>query len=384
MAEEIRKRVRASVPEAAIAPVPTASQLDGVVTEITTTFGSNVMRRATAVPGFCQTETGIFMMDMGLLGGIPEGLSTMFFGWPSGGKTTLAKRVAGNFQKKYPEKSVVFVDLEKTYDNNWAAVHGIDNERLYIVQPNSGEEAVDIIDACLQAPETACLIMDSIPTLIPMKEADSSASDDFYAIRSKLIARLCSKTLSATTKARHNWGFSPTTIFINQWRDKLDATKMGIKTKLPGGQQPNFLCTTQIEVKNYEVTGKSDKGLDIVLHNDHSFKFKKTRIGNSIREGEFRMIRDPAHYLGAGAIDEAMQVVGYAKKFGLLTGGGKSQRIDGIDKVFGKQEEIGNFFEDNPEEFLNVKRRIIMAQRLDMGLQALPPDQYLLGWCEAA
>ena len=382
MADEPRKRVRTSTPAPDRAEPVEDNQLENLAGQVADRFGTSVMRKATAVPGFCQTETGIFVLDMALLGGVPEGLSTMFFGWPSGGKTTLAMRVAANMQRKYPDKQVVYMDLEKTYDNSWAATHGMDNDRLFICQPNSGEEGVDIAHGVLQAPETACFILDSIPTVIPMKEADSSASDDFYAIRSKLIGKMCTKILDATTKARHNWGYAPTTILINQWRDKLDATKMGIKTKLPGGQQPNFLCTTQIEIKNFEVTGKTDKGIDCVLHNEHSFKIKKSRIGNSLREGEFRMIRDNGHYLGAGAIDEASQVVGYAKKFGLLTGGGKNQRIDGTDQSFGSMEAIGEFLEDNAEHYINLKRRNIMAQRIDRGLPPLPPDQYLLGWCE--
>lgn len=354
--------------------------LAAIMAQVTSRMGANVMRRATAVPGFNQIETGIFTLDMALLGGIPEGLTTMIFGWESSGKTTLAKRVAGRMQKKYPNKAVIFVDLEQTYDRQWGAKHGIDNERLIIVSPESGEQAVDVVDACLRAPETALIIIDSLPTLVPMAEANSSAEDTLVAARSRLIGRLCSKILQATITAR-NHGNAPTVILINQWRLKIGVSKGDPRT-LPGGQQPKFLCTTMIEMKNKEIAGRNSRDIEIVSHNEHAFVIKKSRVGNSSRTGEFVMIRDPEHALGEGAIDDAHVVVSYAKKFGLLTGGGASWRIDGLDRKFGKMAEVADFLEAHEEELLDLKRRLVIIQRTDMGLLPLPRDNYLLGFCE--
>ena len=340
--------------------------------------GPYVMRKATAVPGYNQTETGIFTLDLALLGGIPEGLTSMLFGYESSGKTTLAARIVARLQRKYPDKQVVYVDTEQTYDNTWSARHGVDNDRLWLVQPTSGEEAVDIIDAILRTPDTTAMVLDSLPALVPMKESEGSAEDALVAVRARLIGRLCSKILDATNAAR-KIGSSPTSLLINQWRTKIGVVK-GDPRVLPGGYQPKYLATTMIEVKNKEETGPNFRGVPIVLRNHHAFVLKKSKVGNSMREGEFQMIRDPDHPLGAGAIDEVDTVCGFAKKFGLITGGGSSWHIADVNKKFGKQLEIEQFFEAEPEEYVMLKRRIIMAQRRDMGLSFLPPDSYLYGW----
>lgn len=385
-----RQRPAAPPPEAEVEEVDNHPNLNAIIAQVSGRMGSGVMRKATAIPGFNQTETGIFMLDMALLGGIAEGLTTMIYGWESSGKTTLAKRIAGRMQKKYPGKAVVFVDLEQTYDRQWGEKHGIDNENLFIVQPESGEQAVDIIDAVIRAPETACVIIDSLPALVPQAEVDSSAEDALVAVRARLIGRLCSKILQGQIASRHQGNYV-TVILINQYRTKIGVVK-GDNRVLPGGNQPKYLCTTMIEMKNKEIMGRSERDMEVVDHNDHAFTIKKSRVGNSMRTGEFTMVRNPDHPLGEGAIDESTQVATYAKRFGLITGGGSSWKIDGVAdpenpaelQRFRKLDEIKDWMDDpaNEEAYTDLKRRIIMILRQDMGLLPLPPDGYLLGWCE--
>lgn len=379
---EAQTRVRVRVPTP-VEPVVESADFDSIIGQVNARMGANVMRKATAVPGMAHIDTGIFMLDMALLGGIPEGHSTMLYGYESSGKTTLAIRIAAALQRKYPDKRVVYFDCEHTYNNIWAAIHGVDNSRMYIVQPSSGEELVDVVDAVLQTKDCAAIVIDSLPTIIPMKESESSAEDAMVALRARLVGRMCSKILAAQTKMRTaENGFAPTKILINQWRTKIGVVK-GDPRVLPCGAQPKFLCTTMLELKNKEELVRNSKGIEIVKQNNHTFVVKKSRVGNSVRQAEFTMVRDPENPLGEGTIDDFETVTTYAKKFGLVTGGGSSWRIDGIDKKFGKLEQIEDFFIADEEEFLIMKRRLIMAQRLEMGLLAMPPDGYLCGWCEA-
>lgn len=346
--------------------------------QVTSRMGQHIMRKGNVIQGFNHVETGIFMVDLGLLGGIPEGLVTQIYGWEASGKTTAAMKAAARAQRKHPDKAIVFIDAEHTFDPTWAQHHGLDPDRIYLVQPESGEQAVDVLDAVLRANDTAMVILDSLPALVPQKEIDSSAEDSLVARRSQLIGRACSKILSSTQAARAK-GNSPTTIFINQFRSKIGVVH-GDPRCLPGGNQPKYLSTTMIEFKKKkEHMGKDEYDVPIVSHNDHGFTIKKSKVGNSLRDGEFVMICDPEHPLGQGAIDESRQVVTYAKRMGIVTGGGQSWYIDGVDQKFGKMAEIAEFLEQDDFEYTMLKARIVAERRKAVGLSAVPPDGYLMG-----
>lgn len=104
-------------------------------------------------------------------------------------------------------------------------------------------------------------------------------------------------------------------------------------------------------------------------YNDHSFKIDKSKIGVGIREGEFRMIRDPQHYLGSGFVDDAPIVVTWARQEGWITGGGSSWRVDGIDTKFGRLQDIADHFYSDDEFYDDFKSRLISAYRERCGLQ---------------
>lgn len=372
-----RQRVRSRIVE-----VPDADKvyagLDGVMGQVHGRMGPHVMRKGSALQGFYHVETGVFMLDLALLGGIPEGLVTQVYGWEASGKTTICMRTCARAQAKHPTKAVVYIDAEHTFDPVWAAHHGIDVDRLYVVQPESGEQAVDILDAVLRSPETAVVILDSLPALVPQAEIDSSAEDSLVAKRSQLIGRACSKILSATQAARAQ-GNNPTTIFINQFRMKIGVAHGDPRT-LPGGMQPKYLASTMIEVKKKkENMGKDEYDMPIVEYNEHGFAIKKSKVGNSLRDGEFIMICDPNHPLGQGAIDEGRQVVTYAKRMGIVSGGGASWYVDGINQKFGKMDDIVKYLEQDDFEFTMLKARIVATRRKEMGLLTVPVDGYLMG-----
>lgn len=366
-------------PVAGAVSAPTFEDLENLVQQVQKRYGAPLMSRASAAPGYRHIETGIFTLDFGLLGGLAEGFATMLYGWKSAGKTTLAMRAAATAQRKHPDMAVVFIDAEGTYDPVWAKTHGVDNERLYLVQPESGEMAVDVAQAVMKTASTTLMIVDSLPALVPQKEADMSAEDSNYALRAKLIALLCSKTISAWHEMRVH-GHLCSVIFINQWREKIGGAGPRDNKKLPGGQQPTFLCSTMIESKNHEILEKDERGIEIPVRNEHSFKIDKSKVGNSMRRGDYILIRDPAHRLGAGAIDEAETVLTFAKKMGFYGGGGTSWWITTTgDKKFKKSADAADYLDDNPDEMRRLKQFLIMKQRKSMGVPFVPADNWLLG-----
>lgn len=357
---------------------PGFTELSSLMAEVNNRHGDGVMQLSGTLMGGRHVDTGVFILDFALLGGVPDGFVTILFGYESSGKTTLAMRAAAGAQRKYPDKAVVYLDIEGTYDTVWAERHGVDPSKLFVAQPSAGEHAVDIAQGVLSTNEASVLIVDSMPALVPQKNADASAEDHNMATRATLLAKLCEKIIHFNNKAVAKRDRT-SVILINQFRSKVGFV-MGDPRVLPGGHQPRFLSSAMIELKCKETLGKNEKGVDIPLENEHGFVVKKSKLGNSIRSGSFKMVRDPGNPLGAGAISEAEVVVAYAKRMGFHSGAGQSQYLATLgDLKFGSGQKIADYLNANPEELHRTKQLLVGAQRKAMGLPILPPDGWLLG-----
>jgi recombination protein RecA len=348
------------------------SSLSDVMGQVSKNYGSaNIMRAASTIPTHTHLPTDIFTLDMALFGGLPESMITMLYGWESSGKTTVAMRVVGAAQRKYPDKKVVFVDCEGTFQNGWAQRHGVNTDEMILVQPESGEQAVDIVDAVLRAQDTSLVVLDSIPALMPVKELEKSAEDATVALQARLIGTLTRKAKHALLDERKH-GHYPTLCLINQFRNKI--TMMGDPRSLPGGNALKFFVDVRVELANKETLGRDEHDVETVDFNEHSFKITKNKIGTGLRSGEFQMVRNPSHPLGQGFIDDAKTVLTYAKKFGLFTGGGQAWRIAGLDEKFGRIQEAADYLYSDLEFYGGLKNRLISMQREHAGLR--PTDWY--------
>jgi recombination protein RecA len=343
-----------------------SGEVGNVIDDVTKRFGTHVITRASMRPPFRHVRTGVFVIDLATNGGVPVGLTTMLVGWEASGKTTLAQRVVAGFQRKYPDKTAIYLDIEGTYDPVWGAVHGIDNERMALVQPESGEQAVDLAKTLLRAENTSLVVLDSLAMLTPMKEMEGSAEDSNPGIQSRLIGRMvreCSQTMLDERKRGH----FPTLLMINQWRNKIGVIR-GDPRVLPGGHALKFVPALTIETLSKVKLGRDEHELEVADVNEMAFRIKKSKLGNSIMSGEYIMTRNPAHRLGQGAIDDAATVVSYAKRFGIVAGGGSSWRLDGLDMKFGRLSAITDHLYTDPELFEALKRRILIMHREAMEL----------------
>lgn len=291
----------------------------------------------------------------------------MFYGWESGGKTTTGMRALGSAQRMFPNMRAAIIDAEGTFDATWSRRHGVDPEKLYLIQPETGEQALDIADALIRAEDISMVMVDSLPALVPAKELEKSMEDDIVAMQARLIGRFIRKVNQALLDERKR-GHLPALLLINQWRSKIAF--MGDTRNLPGGNALKFFVSARAEIMNKEILGKDAFDVEAVIRNEHTFKITKNKLGNGIRSGAFDMIRDPSHELGAGFIDEAETVVTYAKKFGIFSGGGAHWRFDDLDKKFGKMKEAVDYLYGDMPYFEALKYRLICMQRANAGLQA--------------
>lgn len=361
MVKEVRKRSRE--PVAVLVP----SESDALMAQINKVHGPNVIRPAIVAGKWKHVPTDIFLLDMALFGGLPRSAISMFYGWEASGKTTFGMRALASAQRMFPDQRAALIDAEGTYDPIWGARHGLDNERLLLVQPETGEQALDIGNALLRSNDISMVMVDSLPALVPAKEQEKSLEDDIVAMQARLIGRFVRVANSAILDERKR-DHLPVLLLVNQWRSKIAF--MGDTRSLPGGNALKFFVSARVELLNKEVLGKNTLDIETVLHNDHSFKVTKLKEGTGLRNGAFTMIRDPLHPLGSGFIDDAETVLAYAKKFGIFTGGGKHQKFDDLDQVFGTMKEAAEYFYSDLDYYEGMKKRLIGMQRESCGLNA--------------
>lgn len=376
----IQKRVKlASTPPAPSSPVnpkrpknplmkPSSfkmagSEVGAILAQANSAYGADVARVAATLRRYePRIRTGIFTLDLALAGGFLTSRGSMLYGEKSSGKTTTAMMVCVNAQIMYPDMVVAWIDVEGSFDVTWFEKLGGDPERLLLIEPETGEQAVDVAHAMLLSKEVSVLVTDSIAMLTPMKELDSSSEDSLPGIHARLIGNYIRKTNNALLKERHR-GHRPVNLFINQFRMKVGLV-FGDPRTLPGGKALEFATSQQIETKNKE--NLSDKG--DVQFNEHSFKITKEKTGaGRIREIKFKLVRDPDYCDGLpeGTIDQIKSILEFGSRVGLVLDGRANFKHHG---KFNSALDATRHFLAHPDEYATLQDSIIHAHREKWGL----------------
>lgn len=266
--------------------------------------------------------------------------------------TTLACLIAANAQLMFADQRVVVMDIEGTFDTVWAAKLGVDLSTLLLVQPETGEAACDIVDGLVRTKEVSMVIVDSVAALSPMKEIEGSSEDANVGLQARLMGTLLRKTTAGMIAERHR-GHFVTPLYINQYRAKIGGGAGGFAGEplmVPGGHALGFANSVEIKVTNWEKT-RTVRGMDILSHNEHTFKIEKNKLNGGMRSGEFRLIRSYDEKLGLdeGALDDGATLLAFAKTFGAYVGGGSSWTLHFWDeerKFRGVDDAITSLYQD--------------------------------------
>jgi recombination protein RecA len=334
--------------------VMAGTEIGGVLKEIQGAYGEEVARvLKNKSPYQERIRTGIFVLDLALAGGFLTSRGSMLYGERSAGKSTIAMLVCLEAQRRYPDKLVAWIDIEGTFDETWFKKLGGDPERLLLLEPESGEHAVDIADAVCRSLETSVVVTDSIAMLVPMKELENSAEDNMMGVHARLVGNYLRRVNSALLKERHR-KHRLLVMHINQFRMKI-GVMFGDPRTLPGGKALEFSTSQQVEIKNRE---KIQENTGIVTHNEHEFKITKDKTGGRLRTGKFLMVRDSATYKGLpeGTIHQSGSILQLGEKVGLVDG----KEIKGFGKAAGKDAWMEKFLAD-PEMYAKVQLNIIEA-----------------------
>jgi len=309
---------------------------------------------------------GILTLDIALLGGPVLGQLNHTIGYESAGKSTLAFIKIAAFQRAFPTKKAVYIDVEQTLDTTYAEVYGVDLDRLIIARPETGEQAVDLAHEYLKADDVCIVVFDSVPALFSEKLLAKEAGDpSIPGIQARLMSNLISKAANALGHAKNRGLNVPGFEVINFWRSKI--VMMGDDRSIPGGNHLRQAMFNNVNLKNQEKHGQDPVLKDVVaLYNEHSFEIRKNKIGNSLKQGGFTITRTSSHRKGVGWIDQGETWWKYGRSAGLITGGGGKFKIDGFG-LEGKKAEIVTWLEDNPDMTEALCHEILCRYRVKYG-----------------
>lgn len=333
--------------------------------------GDNTYLTSREIPSdFPRVPTGIFALDYAIGGGFPVGVTSSVYGPPSGGKTTVCSKLMAGAQnicwncfhylwectcENTTQQDVVLVATEIN-DMDWSAVLGVDLDRVTVVEPSSGEQAVDVIVECLRADDCGLVLLDSLPMLTPTVELEASAEEVQVGAQAKLISKMLRRvktTLIREKKRGHRVMFVAT----NQVRAKIGGYSRGPAEEVPGGFTSKHDWHLMFRTSQLSST-KKDPATDMLMEAKFSVSMKamgnKSKLLTLAGSAEyFLSVSDSAEYL-KGTINDYKTVFAYGEEAGLITRDPWACCGD----VYDKKVDIMEAWLDT-EYYLTVKRKII-------------------------
>lgn len=352
--------------------------ISDIVKAIRKEFGDNSIITASEKRQPRRIPTGIFQLDLATLGGVMVNCINEFKGAKHSGKTTGSFKVIASAQKMYPDRAVAFVDMEHAFDPVWAEKNGVDVDALILVQPLSGEEAVDQIQGLMAHAGICLVVLDSIATLVPMKEVEAATEDAHVGIHAKLVTRLVRKVLHSISSAAKE-GREVTFLCTNQQRAGIGKWAPNGQEALsdPGGKALGHYTVLEVVFKNKEGLKKDEEGFEMLDVNEHAFKIEKNKWNAGIRKGDFLMRRSPHpdYALNECDVDDAEGMLGFAKKMGLYTGGGRAWTLElpDFEETRGGMADWCEYLYDNREIYVQLRSHLIALHAVKLGM-----PQYLV------
>ena len=310
--------------------------LDDVLAAINKKYGSgSIMTLGDTRPVATNLlSTGSLMIDKLLGGGIGFGRITELYGVESSGKSTLCLHIAAECQKN--GGTVAYIDTENALDTKYAAQLGVDVQKLIFSQPDSAEQALEIVDMLAQSGKVNLIVLDSVAALAPQAELDGEMSDMTIG----LVARLLSKSLRKITHTLNEKNCA--VIFINQLRDKISTGfSMGPSEGTPGGRALKFFASQRIELRK---TTAIKEGADVV-GTKVKVKVVKNKISPPMKTCEIPLIFGKGFSGGDEVLDLALEF-GLCLQSGAFYTSYDGQRFQGKAKLKAYYEEHPDLFEE--------------------------------------
>jgi len=282
--------------------------------------------------------TGSLALDLALgVGGVPRGRITEIYGQESSGKTTLAYHIIAEAQKQ--GGIAAFIDAEHAVDAVYARNLGVDVDSLLISQPDTGEEALEIIDALIRSGAVDVVVLDSVAALVPKSEIEGEMGDSHVGLQARLMSQAMRKIGGSTSKSR------TAAIFINQIREKI-GVMFGNPETTPGGRALKFWSSVRMEVRRVETLKQGNE----MVGNRARVKVVKNKVAPPFRQAEFDIMFGKGISKSGGVLDMAVES-GVVEKTGTWFTYGDTRLGQG-------RENAKQYLEEHPEVMEEIEAKV--------------------------
>jgi len=318
--------------------------LDLTMTQIERRFGKGAIMRLGEHRAHVHVEaipTGSIALDLALgIGGLPRGRVAEIYGPESSGKTTLCLHVISNAQRRGGVCAIV--DAEHALDPDYAERLGVNKDELLISQPDTGEQALEIVEMLVRSGAVDVVVVDSVAALVPRAEIEGEMGDAHVGLQARLMSQALRKLTGAINNSK------TTVIFTNQIREKV-GVMFGSPETTPGGRALKFYASIRLEIRRTE----SIKVGQEVTGNRTRVKVVKNKVAPPFRTAEFDIMFNEGISREGGLIDIGLEM-GIVKKAGAFFSTGETRLGQG-------RENAKEFLRQNPEIAESIESQIRAA-----------------------
>ena len=322
--------------------------LDAAIAKLEKDFGKGAVMRLGDSSAHVAVETvptGCLSLDLALgLGGVPKGRVIEIYGPESRGKTTVALHMIAEVQKRGGIAG--FIDAEHAMDPVYAKNIGVDIDELYISQPDSGDQALEIAETMVRSGAIDIIVVDSVAALVPKQEIEGDMGDSHVGLQARLMSQALRKLTPVISKS------NCIVIFINQLREKV-GVMFGNPETTTGGRALKFYASVRMDVRRIETLKQSGE----MVGNRTRIKIVKNKIAPPFKEAEFDIM------FGKG-ISRAGDILDLAAGIDVVKKSGAWYAYEG-EKIGQGRENAKNYLENHPEVMEELERKVRAHYHLD-------------------
>lgn len=334
-----------SAPKKAVVKLDTPEEkkkaLDAAIAVIVKQFGEGsvmIMGNQKAKLNVEAVSTGSLGLDLALgIGGLPKGRIVEIYGPESGGKTTVSLHAIAEVQKK--GGIAAFIDVEHALDPIYARQLGVDVDQLIVSQPDTGEQALEIIEALVRSGAIDIVVLDSVAAMVTKAEIEGEMGDSFVGVQARLMSAAMRKLTAVISKS------DTVAIFINQVREKI-GVMYGNPETTPGGRALKFYASVRIEVRRGEPIKEGDK----ILGSRTKCKVVKNKVAPPFKSCEFDMI------YGQG-ISKMGEIIDMGVELGIIKKSGSWFSYNDM-KIGQGRESVKKWLNENADILSEVEGKI--------------------------
>ncbi|MEO8059342.1 MAG: recombinase RecA [Burkholderiales bacterium] len=328
-----------------------AKALQAALAQIEKQFGKGTIMRlgeGEVIEDIEVVSTGSLGLDLALgVGGLPRGRVVEIYGPESSGKTTLTLQVIAEMQRV--GGTCAFIDAEHALDIGYAQKLGVNLQELLISQPDTGEQALEIVDALVRSASVDLVVIDSVAALTPKAEIEGEMGDSLPGLQARLMSQALRK-LTGSIKRTNTM-----VIFINQIRMKI-GVMFGSPETTTGGNALKFYASVRLDIRRI---GSIKKGEE-VIGNETKVKVVKNKVSPPFKTAEFDIL------YGAGISREG-EIIDMGVEAKVLEKSGSWYAYNG-EKIGQGKDNAREFLKENPALAFEIENKV----RTELGIRLLP------------